>query len=125
MNIWIAVAIGGAIGALNRYALVTLVHFYAGKDFPYGTLIVNVLGSFLIGWVLVLATERAHWHPAVSGLVVTGFLGAFTTFSAFSMETLSLIQKGAFELALANIALNVLLCLAAVYFGTCVAKTFS
>ncbi len=124
MNLWLAVALGGAFGAVNRYAVIHLSHMILGKDFPYGTLLVNVLGSFLIGLMLLLAVDKTQWSPVFSALIVTGFLGAFTTFSAFSMETFSLIQRAQIGLALMNIAFNVSLCLLAVYLGTLAAKIF-
>lgn len=117
---WILVALGGALGAIARYALAGLIK-RAGA-LPYGTLAVNVLGSLLIGFFLgheLLAAEAAHdWRL----FLVPGFLGAFTTFSAFSYETFALLAKNDFHLAGLNIALNLSLGLAGVWVGYTLGK---
>lgn len=113
----IAIAIGGASGALLRYWTSMGIHDALGREFPYGTLTVNVSGSLLAGLLTMVLLERfevaAEWRM---GLIV-GVLGAFTTFSAFSVETVDLLNAGAVSKALLNIVLNVLLCLVATWFG--------
>ncbi len=113
----LAIAIGGAAGAVLRFWMSTGIYSIFGRGFPYGTLAVNVLGSFLMGLTTVLLLERmavsAEWRAAL----LIGLLGAFTTFSTFSMETWHLIAEGAMGKALLNMALSVLLCLLAVWFG--------
>lgn len=113
----IAIAVGGAIGALLRFAMSNGVYKVLGRDFPYGTLAVNVLGSLLIGVLFILLIEKlavsAEWRM---GLLV-GLIGAFTTFSTFSLETFALLEDGAFIKAGLNVLLSVVLCLAATWLG--------
>ncbi|MGB1581749.1 MAG: fluoride efflux transporter CrcB [Nevskiales bacterium] len=116
------VAGGGALGALLRYAAVLLSQHLWGRDFPYGTLLVNVLGSLLIGLAYVWIVERLALGEAWRLAFMVGVLGAFTTFSSFSIETLQLFERGAAVAALANILLNVSLCLAACWLGLMAAR---
>ncbi|WP_296592083.1 fluoride efflux transporter CrcB [Methylophaga sp.] len=112
-----AIAVGGAVGAILRFAMSNWVYKLFGRDFPYGTLAVNVLGSLLIGVLFILLIEKlavaAEWR---AGLLV-GLLGAFTTFSTFSLETFTLMENGAFIKAGLNVFLSVVLCLAATWLG--------
>lgn len=118
------IALGGALGALSRYGVASLVYHHAGRLFPYGTLCVNVLGSFFIGYILVCSTARAGDSLFWNQFVVVGMLGSFTTFSTFSMETISLIQRNQYFLALLNILLSLTLCLLATGLGVALAKRF-
>ena len=111
------IALGGAIGAVMRYLVSTGVHSILGRGFPYGTLTVNVVGSFLMGFLFVYFMERSSLGPEWRALVLIGFLGAFTTFSTFSLETLNLIQSGAMVRALANIMVSVITCILATWLG--------
>ena len=114
----LAVALGGAAGALARHGVSTAVAAAFGPRFPLGTLVVNVAGSFAMGWLFALFAERVHVSPEMRLLVMTGLLGAFTTFSTFSVETLALLHAGRWLAGAANVVLGVALCLAAAWLGT-------
>jgi fluoride exporter len=113
----LAIAGGGALGAVLRFGMSSTIYRVLGRDFPYGTLAVNVLGSLLMGFLFVVLVERlavsAEWRAAL----LIGLLGAFTTFSTFSFETLALFENGELLKAIANIVLSVFLCLAATWLG--------
>jgi CrcB protein len=117
-----AIATGGALGALMRFWVSGGVYSWLGRDFPYGTLSVNVIGSFAIGLAFILLTERLSLGAEVRAFVIIGFLGAFTTFSTFSMETLFLLQEGLLVKAVSNIVVSVMLCLIATWMGMLIAK---
>ncbi len=112
------VALGSALGGLARYWLVLATFPLFGPVFPWATVLINVLGSFGIGLFGALTMEGRWAVPAeIRAFVMVGLCGGFTTFSAFSLQTLELLQKGRVELALANIGVSVLLCLGAVALG--------
>jgi len=114
--VFLLIALGGAAGALARYGLAGWVHGLAGGAFPWGTLVVNTVGSFLIGVaVRVLDALAAPIGPRV--LLITGFLGGFTTFSAFSYEALTLVQHGHWARAGLYVAASVVLGIAAALAG--------
>jgi len=108
-----AIALGGALGALSRYWLVGVITSLLGRGFPFGTLAVNVAGSFLIGVMYVLIVDRLHLAPEWQAVAMVGFLGAFTTFSTFSLETVNLLQTGRLLAAGTYITLSVLICVLA------------
>lgn len=112
-----AVAAGGAIGAAGRYVLVEACTRAFGRGFPFGTLVVNVAGSLLMGLALALAIERAALPEPWRAAAIAGVLGGFTTFSAFAGDTLILIEQQRFALAGVNVAAHLLLCAAAVALG--------
>lgn len=117
MALTIAIACGGALGALLRYWSTIGIHHWLGKGFPYGTVVVNVLGSLLVGFLYVLLVERLHASAEWRALLITGLLGGFTTFSAFSLETLLLIEQGQLIKSLLNIVLSVALCIGVAWAG--------
>lgn len=116
------IAVGGAIGALMRFWMSTGVHAIFGRDFPYGTLSVNVTGSLLIGILYVLFYERMDISVEWRAAILIGVLGAFTTFSTFSIETLNLIEASEHLKAFVNVLLSVSLCLLACWFGMVMAR---
>ncbi len=118
-----AIAAGGALGAVMRFWVSGGIYAWLGRGFPYGTLSVNLIGSFIIGIAFVLLTERLTLGAEVRAFVLIGFLGAFTTFSTFSLETLILLQEGLLFKAAANILLSVLLCIIATWGGIILAKS--
>ncbi|MCX8049856.1 MAG: fluoride efflux transporter CrcB [Methylohalobius sp.] len=114
----IAIALGGAVGALLRFLVNGGIHGWLGHGFPYGTLAVNVVGSYLIGLMSeALILERVALAMEFRAGLLVGGLGAFTTFSTFSVETLILLGEGRWLLALGNVAGNVVGCLLAVVLG--------
>jgi len=117
-----AIMLGGALGAALRYLVSNGVYSVLGRDFPYGTLTVNVLGSFLMGVLSVILLERNEVDSLLKLAILVGFLGAFTTFSTFSMETLALINKGALSHALLNMLTSVIVCVFAVWLGMLITK---
>ena len=118
----LAIAAGGAVGALLRYWTSTAVHSRLGMAFPYGTLVVNVLGSLLMGFLYVWLIDRMAAGPALRAFLLIGVLGAFTTFSTFSMETLNLMEAGHPGKALANVLVSVIVCVTAAWLGVLAAR---
>lgn len=114
------VAIGSALGGVGRYWIGVAFAQRLGESFPWGTIFVNVTGSFVIGAVAAMgASLDWPWFPShhVRAFVVVGLCGGYTTFSAFSLQTLTLLQEGAWAEALGNVALSVAFCLIAVWLG--------
>lgn len=118
----IAIAIGGATGAVLRFWVSNAVHSVSGTGFPYGTLVVNVVGSLLMGFIYILLLERVADAVVWRSFLLIGILGAFTTFSTFSIETLNLIQSGEYVKSLANVLVSVLACLLAAWSGVIIGK---
>jgi len=114
---YVIIAIGGALGALSRYALGGVVQNWSGPRFPYGTLVVNVSGCLMMGVVMTLLTERPLVHPNWRYLVPVGFIGAYTTFSTFEYETFRAVEQGDWLVALANVVVSVLVGFAALAAG--------
>ncbi|MCK5917615.1 MAG: fluoride efflux transporter CrcB [Cocleimonas sp.] len=118
----VAIMIGGALGAAMRYLVSNGFYSLLGRDFPYGTLAVNVIGSFLMGVLTVLLIDREEIDPLIKLAILVGFLGSFTTFSTFSMDTLVLINEGALSRAFFNILANMVICVSAVWLGMVITK---
>ena len=113
----ISIAIGGAAGSLCRYGMSNGIYLLLGRSFPYGTLAVNILGSFILGIVYILMIERASISEELRAGITIGLLGAFTTFSTFSIETINLIESGEILKAGLNILFSVTLCVVGCWLG--------
>ena len=122
MTQMMAIAAGGALGALLRYWTSLAVHSRLGSGFPYGTLMVNVLGSLLMGFLYIWLIERIAAGATLRAFLLIGVLGAFTTFSTFSMETLNLVEGGQLGKALLNVVVSVTVCMAAAALGIFAAR---
>lgn len=120
-----AIGVGGALGAMARFGVGHAANEWLGTDFPYGTLIANVAGSFLIGIVFVLLVEKALLSPVWRSALIVGFLGAFTTFSTFSLQSLALMEAGRFFAAATYILSSVIVCIAAAAFGMWLGRQLS
>jgi len=118
------VAIGGLTGSVARYWMTVWVQSLTGDTFPYGTLSVNVLGSFILGLAMTLSLERFLISAEVRLLLGAGVCGGFTTMSAFSYESVALLQDGSASAALANVALTLAACLSAVWLGILAGRLF-
>jgi len=118
-----AVALGGSVGSVLRFFSSYYFSSWLGTTFPYGTLFVNVAGSFWLGFIGTLALNKAGlFDPTVRLLLTTGFAGGFTTFSSLAYETAALYEGGSFDLAIINVASNVLLGLLALVLGIYLAR---
>ncbi|MBN1368353.1 MAG: fluoride efflux transporter CrcB [Dehalococcoidales bacterium] len=115
-------ALAGALGTLSRYALSGLIQKITGIAFPWGTLIINATGGLIIGYIMQLALNTDIIPANLRVIVTIGFLGAFTTFSTFSYETVKLLEDGAFVLGALNVILNVVIGLGATFIGMLLGK---
>ena len=117
MNLVLLVAGAGALGSLSRYALSGAVYAALGQNFAYGTLVVNVVGSFLLGLLMQLGLNTDLIPPHLRTAIAIGFIGAFTTFSTFTYETVQFIQDGAWGSAALNVVTSLVLGISAVFAG--------
>ena len=124
MSIYIAIAIGGSLGAISRYWVSMTTYQWLGQGFPWGTLAVNLIGSLVMGFLSVLLIYRFQISEAVRIGLLAGFLGSFTTFSTFAMDTLHLGGNGAMLKALSYVLLSVLCCVFGAWAGLVTAKQF-
>ena len=117
MSMILSIAAGGAIGAVGRYLTMSGVGHWIGHGFPYGTLVVNIIGSFALG--VLIEVFALTWSPSAEmrAFFVVGILGAFTTFSTFSLDVIVLIERGEFLSAASYIIASMVLSVAALFFG--------
>jgi fluoride exporter len=113
----LTVAVGGAVGSVCRFLTGVAVTRLAGPAFPWGTLTVNVVGSFAIGFLTELVARKLNASMEIRLLIVVGFLGGFTTFSSFSLDTMALIERGATAAALSYVLASVVISLLATFGG--------
>ena len=116
---YILVGLGSAAGGISRFWASGVIAIRYGSSFPWGTMFVNVTGSFIIGFFATLTAPEGRWlvGPSVRNFFMTGFCGGYTTFSSFSLQTLSLAQDEEWVYAGGNAVLNLMLCLVAVWLG--------
>jgi fluoride exporter len=119
---YLMVLVGGGAGSLLRYLVGSAVMNRMGGHFPYGTLIVNVSGCFVVGLAMTVLTEKLHLHPNWRLLLVVGFLGGYTTFSALGWETYSALQNGGRWIGLLNVAATAVCGYLAVWLGAAIAR---
>jgi CrcB protein len=123
MLAYLSIAIGGIFGCCARYAMTNAVQGALGRGFPYATLSINVLGSFLMGFLFVQMTDRLSISPSLRVGILTGFLGGFTTFSTFALESLLLAEQGEGVKSLLYIVSSVVVGIAAAFLGAAIART--
>lgn len=119
---YIAIAIGGTLGCWARFTQTNLVQTIYGRDFPYATLSINVMGSFLMGFLFIETLERLTLTPEVRTGILTGFLGGYTTFSTYSMELVLLTEQGEGLKALLYLALSAVLGFGGAFAGAYIAR---
>ena len=124
MELYFSIALGGALGALTRYKISVFFASNYISVIPWGTIFANVLGSFLMGVLFIFLQEKLHQYETIRGLLAVGFLGAMTTFSSFSIETLNLLQKGEYLSAFGYILGSVGLCLLAALIGVQITRSW-
>lgn len=124
MATYLALAIGGILGVYARYGLTRLIQSLCGQNFPVATLIINLMGTFLLAFVFIQTLERVTISPAVRTGIMTGGLGAFTTFSTFIMEALLLVEDGQAGKAAVYLGLSIGLGLVAAFSAVYVARNF-
>jgi len=123
MNL-VLIFLGSGLGAISRYGVSNLIHNLVGRAFPYGTLVVNASGSFIMGLLFIIILERFDGlAPQLRAFLLIGFLGGYTTFSSFSIETLSLLEQGAWISAGLNILLNIIFCISLAWLGVLGARS--
>ncbi|MDD2337995.1 MAG: fluoride efflux transporter CrcB [Geobacteraceae bacterium] len=122
MEIALAITVCGGLGCLSRYFISGWVYALLGRDFPYGTFVVNITGAFIIGFLMEFGLRSALIPPTLRIGITVGFLGGLTTFSTFSYETFRLLEEGNFVTASANVLLSVLACLLFTWVGITAAR---
>jgi CrcB protein len=125
MTKYLFVALGGALGSMLRFWVGGYVSNRFGTRFPYGTFVINITASFLIGFVLTLLSERTHWSPNWRYLIPVGFIGGYSTFSTFEYESFRVFQDGELLITGLNIVLSVVLGFISVWLGVITGRTIS
>ena len=122
MNMILLVALGGAVGSIARYLMASRVQTATGWNWPLGTVLVNILGCFLIGILYVLLVARPDPKHELRALLITGVMGGFTTFSSFSLETVTMAMNGNYGGATLNVVVSVAACLVGTMLGIALAR---
>jgi CrcB protein len=122
MNMILLVALGGAVGSVARYLMASSIQTATGWDFPLGTVLVNILGCFLIGILYVLLVARPDPRHDLRALLMVGVMGGFTTFSSFSLETVTMAMNGNYTGATLNVVISVAACLVGTVLGVTLAR---
>ena len=122
MNMILLVALGGALGSIARYLMASRIQTATGWNFPLGTVLVNILGCFLIGILYVLLVARPDPRHELRALLITGVMGGFTTFSSFSLETVTMAMNGNYGGATLNVVVSVVACLVGTVLGIALAR---
>jgi CrcB protein len=125
MTKYLCVAMGGALGSVLRFWVGGYVSNRLGTRFPYGTFIINITASFLIGFILTLLAERTHWSPNWRYLIPVGFIGGYSTFSTFEYESFRVFQDGELFIAGLNVVLSVVLGFLSVWLGVITGRTIA
>ena len=124
MEFYLSIALGGALGALTRYAISVFFASHYTTIIPWGTIFANIAGSFLMGVLFIALQEKFHQYETLRGLLAVGFLGSMTTFSSFSLEALIMIQKGHYLYAFGYISGSVGFCLLAAFIGIQITRSW-
>lgn len=124
-NLLLAIAVGGGLGSLARHYLSTVIHAATGGTFPWGILVVNVVGGFAMGLIVELSALKLNLAPELRAFLTTGILGGFTTFSAFSLDSAVLIERGEWIGAGSYIVGSVVLSIAALFAGIWLVRSFA
>ena len=122
LNSILIISLGAIFGANARYFMSRYAAKLLGPTFPYGTLIVNVIGSFIVGWFMIWTTERVLIDSRWRLLLIVGFCGAFTTFSSYAYESMAYFEQGQWHLMLTNVFSNNILCLVGALGGMALAR---
>ena len=125
MEKYLIVGVGGFAGSIARFWLGAYIGQRMGSRFPYGTLLINITGSFLVGFVMTVLTEKTSLSPNWRYLVPIGFIGGYTTFSTFEFETLRAMQDGQFTIGILNVVLSVLVGFLMVWMGAMAGKALN
>lgn len=124
MTKYLMVALGGALGSMLRFWVGGYISNRAGTRFPYGTFVINITASFLIGFILTLLSERTHWSANWRYLIPVGFIGGYSTFSTFEYESFRVFQDGELLIAVLNVTLSVVLGFISVWVGVITGRVF-